>query len=62
VTAEGSILRAIDKLSCKRRCLRRMPDLAKLPGRPVFGTWLLDPKRPFFLFPRKSRRKAAGVA
>jgi phosphatidylserine/phosphatidylglycerophosphate/cardiolipin synthase-like enzyme len=53
VTAEGSILRAIDKLSCKRRCLQRMPDVAKLPQRPVFGTWLLDPKRPFFLFPRR---------
>jgi phosphatidylserine/phosphatidylglycerophosphate/cardiolipin synthase-like enzyme len=54
MTAEGSILRAIGKLSCKRRCLRRMPDHDNLPERPVFGTWLLDPKRPFFLFPRRS--------
>jgi phosphatidylserine/phosphatidylglycerophosphate/cardiolipin synthase-like enzyme len=53
VQAEGSLLRAIDKLSCKRRCLHKVPDLGDLPTRPVWGTWLLDPKRPFFLFPRK---------
>ena len=51
--AEGSLIRAIEKLSCNRRCLRRSPDMGNLPTRPVFGTWLLDPKRPFFLFPRK---------
>ncbi len=52
--AEGSMLRVIDKLGCRKRCLRKIPDLGDLPTRPVFGTWLLDPKRPFFLFPRKS--------
>jgi phosphatidylserine/phosphatidylglycerophosphate/cardiolipin synthase-like enzyme len=52
--AEGSLLATIDKLGCKRRCLRPVPDVPDLPERPVFGTWLLDPKRPFFLFPRKS--------
>jgi phosphatidylserine/phosphatidylglycerophosphate/cardiolipin synthase-like enzyme len=51
--AEGSLLRAIEKLSCNKRCLRPAPDEGNLPTRPVFGTWLLDPKRPFFLFPRK---------
>jgi phosphatidylserine/phosphatidylglycerophosphate/cardiolipin synthase-like enzyme len=56
--AEGSLLRAIEKLSCKRRCLRPMPEVGHLPERPVFGTWLLDPKRPFFLFPRKRGPKA----
>jgi phosphatidylserine/phosphatidylglycerophosphate/cardiolipin synthase-like enzyme len=50
---EGSLIRAIDKLGCKQRCLRKLPDEGKLPQGPVFGTWLLDPKRPFFLFPRK---------
>jgi phosphatidylserine/phosphatidylglycerophosphate/cardiolipin synthase-like enzyme len=58
-TAEGSILRAIDKLSCRRRCLRRMPNQDNLPERPVSGTWLLDPKRPFFLFPRRSRNPSS---
>ena len=51
--AEGSLLRTIEMLGGKRRCLRRVPDLGNLPTRPVFGTWLFDPKRPFFLFPRK---------
>jgi phosphatidylserine/phosphatidylglycerophosphate/cardiolipin synthase-like enzyme len=51
--AEGSLLRTIEKLGGNRRCLRRVPDFGKLPTRPVFGTWLFDPKRPFFLFPRK---------
>jgi phosphatidylserine/phosphatidylglycerophosphate/cardiolipin synthase-like enzyme len=59
VKAEGSLIRAIDKLSCHKRCLRRLPDLGNLPERPVFGTWLLDPKRPFFLFPRKHGPEAA---
>lgn len=53
VAVEGSLIRAIDKLGCTARCLRKLPDLGNLPTRPVFGTWLLDPKRPFFLFPRK---------
>ena len=53
VEVEGSLIRAIDKLGCTARCLRKLPDLGNLPTRPVFGTWLLDPKRPFFLFPRK---------
>ena len=53
VLQEGSLLRAIEKLGCNRRCLRPAPDEGNLPTRPVFGTWLLDPKRPFFLFPRK---------
>ena len=51
--AEGSMLRMIEKLSCHKRHLRQVPDLGDLPTRPAFGTWLLDPKRPFFLFPRK---------
>lgn len=59
--AENSILRAIEKLNCNNRCLRRVPDVANLPERPAFGTWLLDPKRPFFLFPRKRGPQAAGV-
>ena len=51
--AEGSLWRTIEKLGCNRRCLRKVPDMGDLPTKPVFGTWLLDPKRPFFLFPRK---------
>ena len=51
--AEGSLLRTIEKLSCNGRCLRKVADMGDLPTKPVFGTWLLDPKRPFFLFPRK---------
>jgi phosphatidylserine/phosphatidylglycerophosphate/cardiolipin synthase-like enzyme len=54
VVKEGSLLRTIEKLGCNKRCLRPAPDEGDLPARPVFGTWLLDPKRPFFLFPRKS--------
>jgi phosphatidylserine/phosphatidylglycerophosphate/cardiolipin synthase-like enzyme len=53
VLAEGSLIRAIEKLGCNRRCLRAIPDMGNLPTRPVFGTWLLDPPRPFFLFQRK---------
>jgi phosphatidylserine/phosphatidylglycerophosphate/cardiolipin synthase-like enzyme len=53
--AEGSLLVTIEKLGCNVRCLRRMPHQGKLPSRPVFGTFLLDPKRPFFLFPRKGK-------
>jgi phosphatidylserine/phosphatidylglycerophosphate/cardiolipin synthase-like enzyme len=56
--AEGSILRAIQKLNCNNRCLRRMPDVENLPERPVFGTGLLDPRRPFFLFTRKNGPEA----
>ena len=51
--AEGSLLRTIEKLSCNGRCLRKVADMGDLPTKQVFGTWLLDPKRPFFLFPRK---------
>jgi phosphatidylserine/phosphatidylglycerophosphate/cardiolipin synthase-like enzyme len=53
--AEGSLLATIDRLGCNARCLRRMPDRGRLPSRPVFGTFLLDPKRPFFLFPRGNK-------
>ena len=56
--AERSLIRAIDKLACKERCLRKVADRDDLPERPAFGTWLLDPKRPFFLFPRKPTPKA----
>jgi phospholipase D1/2 len=59
VRAEGSLLRAIDKLGCNARCLRRVPETKDLPARPVFGTWLLDPKRPFFLFPKKKLRPSS---
>jgi phosphatidylserine/phosphatidylglycerophosphate/cardiolipin synthase-like enzyme len=51
--AEDSMLRMIEKLSGQKRRLRKIPDLGDLPTRPAFGTWLIDPKRPFFLFPRK---------
>ena len=59
--AEGSLLRAIDKLGCKKRCLRKFPVSEKLPDGPVFGTWLFDPKRPFFLFPRRHGPDAPDV-
>jgi len=60
--AEGSLIRAIDKLSCNKRCLRKDPEHSNLPERPVFGTWLLDPKRPFFLFPRRHGPQAASFS
>ena len=60
VAAEGSLLRAIERLGCNRHCLRLIPDFGKLPTRPVFGTWLLDPPRPFFLFQRKRAKHDAG--
>jgi phosphatidylserine/phosphatidylglycerophosphate/cardiolipin synthase-like enzyme len=57
--AEGSLLATIETLGCNARCLRRMPDRGRLPSRPVFGTWLLDPKRPFFLFPRGNKKPSS---
>jgi phosphatidylserine/phosphatidylglycerophosphate/cardiolipin synthase-like enzyme len=60
VAMEGSLIRAIERLGCNRRCLRPIPDMGKLPTRPVFGTWLLDPPRPFFLFQRKRAKHAAA--
>jgi phosphatidylserine/phosphatidylglycerophosphate/cardiolipin synthase-like enzyme len=62
VLEEGSLLRAIEKLNCRKRCLRRVPDVENLPDRPVFGTWLLDPKRPFFLFPRRRGPQPARLS
>ena len=58
--AEGSLLRTIERLGCNRRCLRPIPNIGKLPTRPVFGTWLLDPPRPFFLFQRKCAKPDVG--
>ena len=62
VKAEGSLIRAIDKLSCNKKCLRRLPDGGNLPERQAFGSWLLDPKRPFFLFPRTRSPKPANFS
>ena len=47
VAAEGSLLRAIARWQHNPRCLRPVPDLPRIPSRPVFGTWLLDPSKPF---------------
>jgi phosphatidylserine/phosphatidylglycerophosphate/cardiolipin synthase-like enzyme len=63
VAAEGSLVRAIGALNHHARGLRPFAAMAtRGPARPIFGTRLLDPKRPFepFWFLRKRRRKRAG--
>jgi hypothetical protein len=63
VAAEGSLLRAIARLQHNPRCLRPVPDLSRMPSRPVFGTWLLDPSKPFgplWFLRRKGRARTAA--
>lgn len=65
VAAEGSLIRAIDRLNTKRRGLRPFSDVQDAgPTRAVFGTWLLDPARPFEpgWWRRRGRQKIPPVA
>ena len=60
--AEGSLTRAIDALNHNSRGLRPFAAMATSgPVRPIFGTRLLDPRRPFepLWFLRKKRRRGA---
>jgi phosphatidylserine/phosphatidylglycerophosphate/cardiolipin synthase-like enzyme len=48
VAASGSIVQAVDQLNHNPRGLRPFDALATPgPTRPVVGTWLLDPRKPF---------------
>ena len=60
VAAEGSLVRAVDGLNRGRRGLRAFAALATPgPTRPIFGTRLLDPRKPFepLWFLRRRRRR-----
>jgi phosphatidylserine/phosphatidylglycerophosphate/cardiolipin synthase-like enzyme len=60
VAAKGSLVQAIDALGGNARGLRAFEAMAAPgPARPIFGTRLLDPHRPFepFWFLRKRRRR-----
>ena len=46
VAAENSLIRGIERMNCKARCLRSFPE-TKGPLRSMMGTKLLDPGRPF---------------
>jgi phosphatidylserine/phosphatidylglycerophosphate/cardiolipin synthase-like enzyme len=70
--AGGSILRAVEASNCNGRCLKPFSAMKeKGPDRNFFGTWLLDPARPFEPFwflrlrPRRPtlphRRRTHGV-
>jgi phospholipase D1/2 len=59
IVANGSLARAIDALNHGGRGLRGFEATATAgPARPIPGTWLLDPHRPFepFWFLRRRRR------
>ncbi len=46
---EHSMLRGVEKLNCEARCLHELTNVSKRgPVGPVFGTFLMDPVRPFF--------------
>jgi phosphatidylserine/phosphatidylglycerophosphate/cardiolipin synthase-like enzyme len=59
VGREGSLIRAIEHLNQNPRGLRRFAIDADGPTRPIAGTWLLDPPRPFepFWLRRRMRPK-----
>jgi phosphatidylserine/phosphatidylglycerophosphate/cardiolipin synthase-like enzyme len=59
VAADGSVIRAIAQLNSNPRGLRPFEIDADGPTRPIAGTWLLDPPRPFepFWLRRRMRPK-----
>jgi phosphatidylserine/phosphatidylglycerophosphate/cardiolipin synthase-like enzyme len=62
LAAEGSLVRAIEALNHNERGLRPFEAMATSgPVRPLFGTRLLDPRRPFepLWFLRKKRKRSA---
>jgi phosphatidylserine/phosphatidylglycerophosphate/cardiolipin synthase-like enzyme len=62
LAAEGSLVRAIEVLNHHARGLRWFDAMVRSgPARPLFGTRLLDPRRPFepLWFLRKKRRRTA---
>ena len=60
VAAHGSVIRAIEQLNRNPRGLRPFEIDADGPTRPIAGTWLLDPPRPFepFWLRRRMRPRA----
>jgi phosphatidylserine/phosphatidylglycerophosphate/cardiolipin synthase-like enzyme len=63
VAANGSLVRAIDAMNHNARGLRAFEAMTtRGPARPILGTWLLDPHRPFepLWFLRKRRRRRTG--
>lgn len=63
VRREGRLVAALDALNRKPRGLRPFPSMhADGPTRPLLGTSVLDPKRPFgpFWFMRKRRKRSAA--
>jgi phosphatidylserine/phosphatidylglycerophosphate/cardiolipin synthase-like enzyme len=64
VAANGSLVRAIEALNHNARGMRPFEAMtARGPARPIPGTWLLDPSRPFepLWFLRKRRRRTPGA-
>ena len=62
LAAEGSLIRAIEVLNHNARGLRPFEAVSTSgPARPLFGTRLLDPRKPFepLWFLRKKRRRSA---
>jgi len=62
LAAEGSLIRAIEVLNHNERGLRPFEAVSTSgPARPLFGTRVLDPRRPFepLWFLRKKRRRSA---
>jgi phosphatidylserine/phosphatidylglycerophosphate/cardiolipin synthase-like enzyme len=62
LAAEGSLVRAIEVLNHHARGLRWFDAMVRSgPARPLFGTRLLDPRRPFepLWFLRKKRKRSA---
>ncbi len=62
INAEGSVLRAVEKFNENGRRLRPFASMTDNgPARNFFGTWLLDPARPFEPFWFLRRRKPRPV-
>lgn len=60
IAETGSMLEAVRRLNCNERCLRPFAAMTEDgPTRNFWGTWLLDPARPFepFWFLRWRRRR-----
>lgn len=60
IAETGSMLQAVERLNCSDRCLRPFEAMTDDgPVRNFFGTWLLDPARPFepFWFLNIRRRR-----
>jgi phosphatidylserine/phosphatidylglycerophosphate/cardiolipin synthase-like enzyme len=60
IADRGSLIHAVDELNRNRRGLRPFPETnIDGPVRPLLGTWLVDPQRPFEPLWWRRRRRAA---